>query len=103
MSIYSKLVDLPGTYSGEPGTSSQLTRHTTMAELLAAQMSTQNIKGRQLDPEDRAKLLGLLVHTDAADIARVIGCSPITIRSAATGGRLYGATRAGILSWLRTV
>jgi hypothetical protein len=71
-----------------------------MTELLAPQVSTQNIKGRQLEPEYRAKLLSILVHTDAADIARVIGCSPITIRSAATGGRLYGATRAGILGWL---
>lgn len=73
-----------------------------MTELLTHQVSPQNIKGRQLEPEHRAKLLGILVHTDAADIARVIGCSPITIRSAATGGRLYGATRAGIWGWLLT-
>lgn len=72
-----------------------------MTENLAPEMSPR-VKGKRLEPEHQAKLLGILAHTDAADIAKIIGCSPVTIRSAATAGRLYGATRAGILSWLLT-
>lgn len=57
-------------------------------------------KGKRLPDVPRAKLLRVLASAEPRDIAHAIGCSVPTLMSAAGGGRVYGATAVGILSWL---